>query len=158
MKSTLLKPLLIVLFLFITISQGCKKEENSPELQAFTEAKMLWESSNISKSSNYIFTSTRVCFCTDPGTYRITVVNNAITDVRIGALYEDYPHAGKDFKTIDQLFQFIEASLKKDPAKANIKYDALLGYPTEIDLDFEINALDDEVRYNIKDLQLLIID
>jgi hypothetical protein len=147
MKSTLSKILLAVLLLCVVTSPGCKKNESSPETKSLSDAKALWETSNI---SNYSFKSKMNCFCVDVSKYEITVTNKIITSVK-NEQGQNIQFANKNLKTIDELFEYLQNSLEKNPYKATIIYDQTLGFPTSIYIDFDQQMIDEEIGYTISD-------
>jgi hypothetical protein len=49
--------------------------------------------------------------------------------------------------TVEGLFDYIQAAIDKKAHAVNVVYDAELGYPTSIEVDYIERAVDDEIRF-----------
>ena len=87
---------------------------------------------------------------------RITVRGDtvdAVTDLDSGA-----PVAGiteGTFLTIDELFDLIQGAITQRASDIAVRYDAVLGYPTDIDIDFSRSFRNDEALFEIREFQEL---
>jgi len=63
------------------------------------------------------------------------------------------PHTA--YPTIDDLFDRIEAAIRDEAAALSVSYDPVLGYPTEIIIDYDYGAEYDEVTIEASDLTIL---
>lgn len=112
----------------------------------------MWDAAEVDA---YTITVERRCFCPGVGPYVVTVVDGEISSVT---------HAGKDVDpdgemlrdwplTVEELFREVtEAEGNADDLA--VSYDPDLGYPTKIAIDRWEDAIDDEVTYVVRDLQV----
>jgi len=108
--------------------------------------------------TNYSYRFTRLCFCR-PGILSGTVtvqdgmvvgVTNAF-DGQISLDNSDF----SQFKSVEQLFEVIRQAKLQQADTIAIKYDAVLGFPADIRLDFLAGAVDDEIEYEASDLEAI---
>ena len=87
---------------------------------------------------------------------RITVRDDTIdtvTDLDSGDPITEFT-AGV-FPTIDVLFDFIQNAIDNAASQIDIRYDAVLGYPTDIDIDPSRSFFNDDSRFEIREFQEL---
>lgn len=113
-----------------------------------TDARARWTTNG---PSDYDFTLNRGCFCLFSGAYRIAV--RADTLHAVTPLWEGQdvptPRDFAVFQTLDDLFGVIDNARDADRLKTT--YDPEWGFPTEIDIDYRKDAVDDEVTYQVTD-------
>jgi hypothetical protein len=103
-----------------------------------------WAGQNISR---YEFTYDRLCFCVPVGPMRVTVRDGKVVAATIIATGESVDV--RDVLTVDELFALIERGIKSHYSELRVKYDASLGYPTEIYSDQSYQIADDETTYTV---------
>ena len=99
-------------------------------------------------SSNYTYEYKVLCDCSDSlnQTVKVTVTNGAIESV----VYADSgkPHVvwggGPRYHTIDSLFDVIQDAITGEADQLTVSYDSEYGYPTDIEIDYMSNSIDDE--------------
>jgi hypothetical protein len=108
---------------------------------------------------DYEFTYQRVCDCHPEqlADTIVTVVDGRVTAVRYARddYVEDIPVAEERvrwFRTIDDFFSLIENALDRG-AVVRTSFDATLGYPTEVYIDYDAELVGDEVDISITALQ-----
>ena len=111
------------------------------ELEANRE---LWESEG---PAAYVFDYGVVCYCPPQINRAVTITVDG--EGVVSATYVDSgepvdPFDPEDFPTVDDLFDEIESALAQDPYSLRAEYDAQLGYPTNVFIDFEENIADEE--------------
>ncbi|MBT8163933.1 MAG: hypothetical protein HKM97_06440 [Acidimicrobiia bacterium] len=121
------------------------------------EALQKWTASDI---ADYDYSFTRGCFCPEEfvGPYTVSVRAGEIaaasfqgTDLfdidmlEIGR-YEEIA------KTVDDVFAEIERALRAADS-VTAEYDPVLGYPTDVYIDWIANAADEEIGYTIRNLR-----
>lgn len=140
---------LILLVFSLFILSCSKKEENiapleSPELIEMRKQKAIWEARKI---KSYTVDHMKLCYCFDTGRYKLVVKNNVIESAfNIDSNKFEDPNVIKGLKTIDQLYTFIESTLKTNPYFSLIKYDET-GFPTRASFDINIQIADEEIEY-----------
>lgn len=124
--------------------------------------KAKWEALNATK---YEFDYNASCFCAglDYFPAKLVVENNVITgflDIDTG-LPKTHPSGTlvsdslpSLSKTIDDLFDVVEDA-RKDAAELNVTFDNDNGFPTDIDIDWIRNAVDDESYYTATNFKQL---
>jgi hypothetical protein len=110
--------------------------------------------------ADYDYTFTRGCFCPEEfvGPYQVSVVDGEIvaasfrgTDLfDIGML--EISRYDEIVKTVEGLFDEIARAMVEADA-VTAEYDPVLGFPTNVSIDWIRNAADDEVFYTIADLR-----
>jgi Family of unknown function (DUF6174) len=119
------------------------------------EPRVLWNSKNL---SNYSYTLQRSCFCLPDYTkaIRLEVRGGALTSAKYVDSGTDVPDTIRPniFK-IESFFDLIDSTQAKGGKVDGLKFDAMLGYPTQMSLDPIPLAADDEISYKLSDLILL---
>jgi hypothetical protein len=138
-----------ILMLFMLGLAACSM--SSPTL----ESRALWNSKNL---SSYSYTLQRSCFCP------LEITKAVRLEVRGGSLSSvKYVDTGTDvaenfrpniFK-VESFFDLIDSTQAKGGKVDGLKFDATLGYPTQMSLDPIPLAADDEISYQLSDLKAL---
>jgi hypothetical protein len=113
------------------------------------DARRQWEKKAI---SDYSFTYRGLCFCIQPATDSVRVVVRAdtiesLTYIRNGQPVE--PQWRTLFRTIPQLFDFIDSAYVAKAAKLGVTFDKTYGYPASADIDYNVNVVDEEYGFRI---------
>ena len=142
--------LIIFSALFLLLFASCDKVSKKD----IKVEKAKWEALNATK---YEFEYNASCFCGGLEHFpaKLIVENNVITEVLDistgqpkvypnGTLVSDsLPELSK---TIDDLFELIEEA-RGDADDMTVTFDNDNGFPTEVDIDYLRNAIDDEIFY-----------
>lgn len=151
LKNSLIALLVILLF------SGCNGSNDESALEAeFNAAKAKWDQQNV---SNYQITTQRSCFCIP----RDEVVNIVEQNQLRNAFYVG---SGQNLtseelvnqKTIDEYFELIKQAINDRVFSLFVSYDATLGYPIQISIDFNQALADDEISYQLTDFEANITD
>ncbi len=151
--KTLTRLSLILIFLASFLS-SCEKddlqnpelEESSIELENFNSNYQKWKASGI---KSYTMTESLGCFCLVRGEHDLNIVNNSITTIKNNqGMAVAINNSG--LITINELFEFIEKSLGRNPATSRIKYDTTYGYPVDVYFDYDTRMADEERGYVLK--------
>ncbi len=137
----------LIFITLLTIS-FCTRWDDSDELSV---NKSKWSSKNI---SNYEFTLRINCFCTNErvGPHLIKVVNDEIESVN----YLPYdPGTTGELMTIDELFNFVETCIEREPYKKTLEFNSAFGYPQTVWFDFDKNITDEEIGFQVSGLKEL---
>ena len=141
--------IIFILFILMILFSCSPHEANltpkeSPELIEFRRNKAIWESRKI---SSYSVENVKICFCIDAGRYKVIVKNNLIEsafNLDTKQFLESKSLQG--LKTIDELYTFIETTLKLKPYFSLIEYDKE-GIPTRVRFDINERIADDEIEF-----------
>lgn len=119
--------------------------ERSPDLDA---ARARWADAGLDA---YTMTLERICFCPPDyrGPYQVVVRNGVLASVRLDGATLD-PDRGV---TVDALFQLIEEAYEQEAEVVVVEFDAELGYPTSIGIDYSTMMADEEIAYRVSDLR-----
>jgi hypothetical protein len=112
-------------------------------------AEWKWDHAGI---DDYVFTLRIGCFCGGPDRVSITVQNDVVVEVRTipeGVLVP----ATSGYPTIRELFAILRDAIDLPAADVDADYHDGLGYPREIWVDWHASTADDEVSYEVSDLQ-----
>ncbi|MBE8967067.1 hypothetical protein IQ277_12670 [Nostocales cyanobacterium LEGE 12452] len=115
--------------------------------------KRLWERANI---YNYRITVSNSCFCIPDarGPVVIRVRNGqptSITSVATGQPVN--PEFFQKYDTIPELFNVIQDAIKRKAYNVDVEYNAKLGYPTKINIDYDSRIADEEIFLTIENFQ-----
>ena len=115
---------------------------------AFLQARARWEQRG---PANYSYQFQRGCFCGGGSTeaVRITVADGIVTSVVRESDGQAVPpdQITLFFRiTIDSLFDIVGDALE-DASTVSAAYHPFWGYPTQVAIDYILNAADDEVNY-----------
>jgi len=144
--------LLLAVILAAQFSCGIFRE--SPEVELERNRK-LWRESKI---TNYRMTvDLRKSGHAGPrGTFIFTVRRGAAESV--AAAKPELTDSSEDveqYDTIEKLFQIIESAAKRRPGILEIEYEPQLGYPRKLDLDYKSFVSDDELYFQILQIENL---
>ena len=84
------------------------------------------------------------------GIFRVTVTPQG-TEVEPA----DGGSSDTDIQTVPDLFTFIDETTVSGAEVVDVQYDVELGYPRQIDVDYMVDAIDDEACYLVKDFESL---
>lgn len=150
MKLIYKNSFLLLLFALLLPSFSCKVEGlQSDKMDTMRENRWKWIKSAI---FDYEVDESLNCFCVIAGKHQLLVVDNHVVSAT-NSQGEAVANPTQYFKTVDQLFQFIEESLKKNPARADITYDSTYGYPKSIYIDFDERMADEEMGYELSNFE-----
>ncbi|MFN6513658.1 MAG: DUF6174 domain-containing protein [Nostoc sp. CreGUA01] len=116
----------------------------------------LWSNQNI---SNYRYTFSNGCFCIPEarGPVIIEVRNGktrSITSKETGLPVEN-PEFFKNYNTIPKLFNVIQDAINRRASSLNVDYNPKLGYPTQINVDYNTQIADEEIYLTIENFEEL---
>ncbi|MDF5736240.1 MULTISPECIES: DUF6174 domain-containing protein [unclassified Nostoc] len=140
------------------MSQPLIQVAQTPALTSFTFEQFkinykLWRRQRI---PNYRYEFTRSCFCFPKATEPVIIeVRNGVT-TSITSNETGLPVDGQLFQkynTIPKLFNIIKNALIKKAANLTVQYAPIIGYPTQINIDYNSQIADDEIFFTIKNLQ-----
>ncbi|WP_341525340.1 DUF6174 domain-containing protein [Nostoc sp. UHCC 0302] len=125
----------------------------SSNVGKFRINRRLWNRQNI---SNYRYTFQRNCNCLPKATAPVVIeVRNGVTT---SITYADSGQPAdielfRKYNTIPKLFNIIKDAIARKAYNLTVKYDPTLGYPTQINIDYDSQIADDEVFLTIENLQ-----
>ncbi|MEH2238990.1 DUF6174 domain-containing protein [Nostoc sp.] len=130
-----------------------KPASTSFALEQFKINYRLWRRQRI---SNYRYEFTRSCNCLPKATEPVIIeVRNGVT-TSITSKETGQPVDGQLFQkynTIPKLFNIIRNALIRKAANLTGQYYPRIGYPTQINIDYDSRIADDEIFFTIKNLQ-----
>ncbi|MEH2390089.1 MAG: DUF6174 domain-containing protein [Nostoc sp.] len=113
----------------------------------------LWRRQRI---PNYRYEFTRSCNCLPKATELVIIevrngVTTSITSKETGQPVD--AQLFQKYNTIPKLFNIIRNALIRKAANLTVQYDPIIGYPTQINIDYDRRIADDEIFFTIKNLQ-----
>ena len=133
----------------ITISVFARSDDVQKRL---TESRRKWVEKGI---KNYQFEFQRICFCPPAYTKKVklTVRDGVVESIQQADTGEVVDKSKYEFYlTVEGLFDYIQAAIDKKAHSVNVLYDAELGYPTSVEVDYIERAVDDEIRFKTGNL------
>jgi len=124
---------------------GCGDGPTAISTLTMDSARARWDAAGI---RDYRFEFHQQCECGP------ALADAAVVEVRAGSVtrvnYRDSgeaaaPSARRLFPTVDDLFDRIADAIQQNAASLIVSYDPALGYPTQINIDYDLQVIDDEV-------------
>jgi|SRR6185436_7571404 hypothetical protein len=137
-----MKKILLITLVFILAACSAGGSE-------FSRNQKKWTDANI---QHYRFELNISCFCAfrDQMPLKVEVQNGEVVSITAqdGSLIEatnpNYEYFAP-YATIDKLFGELQADLNGKAEAVTVKYDPTHGFPTEITIDYQLQAADDEL-------------
>lgn len=130
---------------------GCGILEGEPDMrEQLDDARRLWAAQGV---ADYDITVLRLCGeCLDVWTrpYRVSVRDGVVLTV-----VDEQTGTGAPLdygRTVERLFDFVQETLDRDPWRISVTYDASWGFPATVSVDYDKEAVDDEVVLRARDL------
>lgn len=132
---------------------GCGTAPFELTLSALENQRARWEDSGV---VDYRFDYRERCVCGQSAMRRATI---EVRGGQVASVSDTGAPPGTEaitaFPTIDDLFDRIEEAIRDEAAALSVSYDPDLGYPTEIIIDFDYGAEQDEVTIDASGLIVL---
>ncbi len=143
----------LVIALLAVTPLGCS-DGTGLEQDPLEAARARWAETN---AADYIFEFRRSCFCPPDfvRSVRIEVLDGVVSSAVYVDTEEAIPLPLTSVPTIDDLFDEIGDALEGAAFSVIADYDADMGYPTSVSIDFIENAIDDEMAFTVSSFQLL---
>jgi hypothetical protein len=107
--------------------------------------------------SSYVLSEAVFCFCDVQSPCWVYVQNGRIIDVLRQADGSSVPEQQRGMHlTVEQLFDLIARVEADSIAVSLVQYDPRFGYPTRLSIDWMPEAVDDEVRYEVRGVERLL--
>ena len=148
---------LVLLSLPSILLVGCGGGTN-PDLNStvgkLAAARSRWAGS---ATRSYAFTVRRSGFLPPSvsGPARVTVKNGEVVSVVAAGENSIDASAFASIDTIEELFSLVQNGLDQKAAALDASYDATLGFPTQIAIDPNLLAADDETNYTVTEFTAL---
>ncbi|MBD2505038.1 DUF6174 domain-containing protein [Anabaena azotica] len=128
---------------------------NKLNVRQLTFNRNLWNKQNI---SSYRYTLSNSCFCiTDARGPVIIEVRNgkttSITSVATGNPVN--PDFFQNYDTIPKLFNVIQDAIARQASSLTVSYDHQLGYPKQINIDYDAQIADEELFLTVENFQVI---
>jgi len=101
--------------------------------------------------NSYTFTFRQGCFCGITEPVRVVVVNGSAVNATL--ISNSQLIDPRFVSSIESLFDFIDRGIAKHSVVLEVTYDPARGFPTRIVSDGSKNIADDEVTYEVSDVQ-----
>ncbi len=137
-------------FVLVTVALlgGCSLLSGSREPAALSEARARWATAG---ADDYAMTFQRSCFCPEEyrGPFDVEVRDRAVVSVTL----RDEPLPTDRALSVDGLFALISDAYEREAATVRVTYDAALGYPTHVAIDYDTQIADEEDGYTVSQLR-----
>ena len=132
---------------------GCT-DPLGPEKNKLDAAQDRW---NLVNADNYVFEFQRLCFCASDFVrpVRIEVLDGKVNSAIYVDTGEPISLPLTSVLTIDGLLDEIRDATDGMAFSVIADYDADLGYPTSVSIDYIEHAIDDEMSFNVSSFQLI---
>ncbi|MBI5825337.1 MAG: hypothetical protein HZB18_15015 [Chloroflexi bacterium] len=118
-----------------------------------------WEDANI---PHYRYTLFISCFCvfSDEMPLTIEVKNGEVvsmtrSDGTAIAPTDNFTEIYQPYLTMNRLFLKLEADLTGEADNVTVTYDPVYGFPSNVSIDYIIEAIDDEISYQVSNFEVL---
>jgi len=141
----------IITPVLLTLILSCT-HDSLQDYSAISEPKERWQAYGL---KNYSIEQKRSCFCPPPhGFVRLTIKDDKIVDgVDLATGRVLSKEQWQYFQTIDEHFTWIATTRAMNPARLEVEYDAVYGYPRKIEFDYSENTADDELWIEMQALK-----
>ena len=121
-------------------------------LQQFRVNRRAWKQQRI---RNYSYKLSRSCFCTEEarGPVLIEVRNGQMTSITDKNGKKVNPELFQKYDTIPKVFSVIGDAIAKKASSLTVNYNKKLGYPTQINIDYNSQIADEELYLTIEDFK-----
>jgi hypothetical protein len=122
------------------------------DLHQLTINRQLWRKQ---KSRNYRYQVSKSCFCVPEarGPVQVTVRRGRTTSVTDAAGKPVKREFFNQYDTVPELFNVIEDAIAKKASNLTVQYHPKLGYPTQINIDYDSQMADEELYLTIENLR-----
>jgi hypothetical protein len=132
---------------------GCTTSPLEPESDALTRARSRWATAAV---ESYRFEFQRFCFCAPDfiRRIRVEVIDGSVRTV----VYVDSSEPVPDptaAPVIEDLFEEIQDAIDRQAHSLVTEYDAELGHPTEVSIDYLEFAVDEEMAFSVTAFEAL---
>lgn len=111
-----------------------------------------WEAQELD-TYEYLFSNSCECLPETSGPIIVTVFNGDVAAVRRPAGSNLPDRDGGPQPTVEDLFATVQEAIDEQAASITVEYDAELGYPTQITIDWDATMADEETYYEASDLE-----
>jgi hypothetical protein len=141
-----------VLLSLLTLSCGLTGPDRIEESRNNMRAqRKQWQAQSI---TSYTYHVRKLCFCGDTRATTVVVVNGAVASATFDDSGEAVPaNELSRIYTVEAIFDVIDAALDRRADALSAAYDSALHYPTDVQIDYIRNAIDDELSVSANGLQ-----
>ena len=137
----------------LAVLLGCDgPSEPSSEQQVLAENR---ERFRTSVGGSYSYDYRNVCFCVLEATRPVRIRVHDQVRVSVATLAEGSPiprERWSEFLTVEEIFDTIRQALDQGAASVRVTYDASLGYPRDVFIDFDERIADEERAFTLDNL------
>jgi len=145
----------VMLFVWLSMTPLLSWYEFAGYAQELDEASFKWRDSGVSDYS-YVYEVSSYYAPPLPGPIRIAVRDSRLSSASLVESGANVDISGMPAVpgTIESAYEFIAALLAEYPYNIDVEYDANLGYPKKIMVDFS-ESTDDEATYFLKSFEVI---
>jgi hypothetical protein len=137
------------------LGEGKSPNNANSALEKLRRNQQLWLQQNI---RNYRYRLQVSCHCLPSITQPVVIeVHNGVTTsikaVNKGIRIE--PEFFKNYKSIDKLFRLVQKAIAEKAHRIDVTYHPTLGYPTQINIDYDAQMADEELYLTIDNFEVI---
>jgi len=140
-RKNIISIISVILILSLIQFMSCSNNSTAPSTNFYRD---LWERTS---TDQYVLEQTLQCFCLNGGRQaKFIFYGDQIGYAMFTDTNEEIPEDQYDrYKSVDDLFDYIDELRKQNPYKLEIEYDPDFGYPTRIYVDRREMIVDEEL-------------
>jgi hypothetical protein len=129
---------------------ACSTGPLAPERSALETARAAWA---VSAPDAYSYEFRRICFCGGEITRPVQIEVAAGQVISVVPVDDGPPLQTPidEYPTIDDLFDEIQDAIDADAHQLLATYDEEWGYPVDVSIDFILEAIDEEMGFQVRD-------
>jgi hypothetical protein len=114
----------------------------------------MWSVCKDAGITDYTYRFQRLCFCSSFDPVILDVQDGVVVSVEDATTgVPIIPHSDDIYLTIDGIFEAIQDAEHRNAHSLTVEYHPTLGYPTAVDIDYDLQMIDDEMSLRASDLQ-----
>ncbi|MDZ4674140.1 MAG: DUF6174 domain-containing protein [Gemmatimonadota bacterium] len=135
---------------------GCGSPFSPGDTNEWAAARSLWAKRPF---PDYLFEIRISCFCaTEVNQWtRVVVTGGRVVQAQAPGATEPYPTEMLSYwPTVDEVFaRVLSARHSQGVSRIDVRYDATLGYPTDVDISYDSSIQDAGASYTLRNVQFL---
>jgi hypothetical protein len=136
--------------LLFAVACGITDTDADDDVVDLQIAEQRWLSSGV---QDYQIVVRHLCFCGYVRPVRLTVRSGSIVSRVDAETGEPVPSQGNHIGAIPDLFDIVREAIDRDAHSLSVTYHATYGFPTQINIDYIGNAVDDELQVSASEFQ-----
>lgn len=120
------------------------------DFSSIVDPRARWKAYNL---RDYVIEQEPLCFCGAVGNHQVVVRDNKV--ISVVKLQDKSSERVGYFRTVDEIFDWLDAAKLQNPAVLEVEYHHRFGYPTRIYYDESYRLVDEELTLYMRSLRKL---